>query len=74
MYSDSSSRTDERGSLLSSALRLSYFTIGLNGLVGASALVVGLTTGSLALADFALNALLDSWAPAVLVWRFHRER
>ena len=38
------------------------------------ALVVGLTTGSLALAGFALNALLDSSASVVLVWRFRRER
>jgi divalent metal cation (Fe/Co/Zn/Cd) transporter len=75
VHSDSSPRTnDERRSLVSSALRLSYFTIVWNGVVGASALVVGLTTGSLALAGFALNALLDSSASAVLVWRFHRER
>jgi divalent metal cation (Fe/Co/Zn/Cd) transporter len=37
-------------------------------------LVVGLTTGSLALAGFALNALLDSSASIVLVWRFRKER
>ena len=57
-----------------SALRLSYFTIVWNGLVGAIALAVGLTTGSLALAAFALNALLDSSASVVLVWRFRKER
>ena len=57
-----------------SALRLSYFTIVWNGVVGAAALVVGLTTGSLALAGFALNALLDSSASVVLVWRFRKER
>ena len=48
-----------RHSLISAGLRLSYFTIGWNGLVGAA---------------FALNALLDSSASAVLVWRFRRER
>jgi divalent metal cation (Fe/Co/Zn/Cd) transporter len=37
-------------------------------------LVVGLTTSSLALAGFALNALLDSSASVVLVWRFRKER
>jgi divalent metal cation (Fe/Co/Zn/Cd) transporter len=42
--------------------------------IGAFALTVGLTTGSLALAGFALNALLDSSASVVLVWRFRRER
>ena len=64
----------ERRSLLASALRVSYFTIAWNGVVGAVALLVGVTTGSLALAAFALNALLDSTASVVLVWRFRRER
>jgi divalent metal cation (Fe/Co/Zn/Cd) transporter len=64
----------ERRSLVASALRLSYFTIVWNGVVGTTALVLGLTTGSLALAGFALNALLDSSASVVLVWRFRRER
>jgi divalent metal cation (Fe/Co/Zn/Cd) transporter len=41
---------------------------------GMTALVVGLTIGSLALAGFALNALLDSSASLVLVWRFRTER
>ena len=63
-----------RSALVDSALRLSYFTIVWNGVVGATALVVGLTTGSLALAGFALNALLDSSASVVLVWRFRKER
>jgi divalent metal cation (Fe/Co/Zn/Cd) transporter len=75
LHSDSGSRTDlERHSLVGTALRLSYFTIVWNGVVGALALVVGLTTGSLALAGFALNALLDSSASVVLVWRFRKER
>ncbi len=63
-----------RHSLLASALRLSYVTIVWNGVVGAIALVIGLTTGSLALAGFALNALLDSSASVLLVWRFRKER
>ena len=75
MLSDFAPLTDiERRSLVGSALRLSYFTIVWNGVVGATALVVGLTTGSLALAGFALNALLDSSASVVLVWRFRKER
>ena len=64
----------ERPSRLASALRVSYFTIVWNGVVGAAALLVGVTTGSLALAAFAFNALLDSTASVVLVWRFRRER
>lgn len=64
----------ERPALLVSALRLSYFTIAWNGLVGAAALVVSVLDVSLALAGFALNALLDSCASVVLVWRFRKER
>ena len=64
----------DRAALLHSALRLSYFTIAWNGAVGAAALVVAVTTGSLVLAGFALNALLDSLASIVLVWRFTHER
>jgi divalent metal cation (Fe/Co/Zn/Cd) transporter len=64
----------ERSALLESALRVSYFTIVWNGVAGVAALVVGLATGSLALAGFALNALLDSSASGVLVWRFRKER
>lgn len=60
--------------LVGSALRLSYFTIAWNGIIGATALIVSTVTDSLALAGFALNALLDSSASAVLVWRFSRER
>lgn len=63
-----------RRALVRSALRLSYFTIAWNGVIGATALVVSTVTGSLALAGFALNALLDSSASAILVWRFRRER
>jgi divalent metal cation (Fe/Co/Zn/Cd) transporter len=66
--------TIHRGAHVVTALRLSYFTIAWNGAIGACALVVGVTTGSLALAGFALNALLDSSASVVLVWRFRRER
>lgn len=63
-----------RTTLVSSALGLSYFTIAWNGVIGALALTIGLAVGSLALAAFALNALLDSLASVVLVWRFRKER
>jgi divalent metal cation (Fe/Co/Zn/Cd) transporter len=69
------SRLDhDRESLLHTALRLSYFTIAWNGVAGVAALVVAFTSGSLALAGFALNALLDSAASVVLVWRFTHEK
>jgi divalent metal cation (Fe/Co/Zn/Cd) transporter len=74
VHTDSVHLGVERPSLLASALRVSYFTIVWNGVVGAAALLVGVTTGSLALAAFALNALLDSTASVVLVWRFRMER
>lgn len=64
----------DRPALLASALRLSYFTIAWNGVVGTLALVVAFLDDSPALAGFALNALLDSSASVVLVWRFKRER
>ena len=64
----------DRPSLLGSALRLSYFTIAWNGAAGVAALILALATGSLALAGFALNALLDSSASMVLVWRFTHEQ
>jgi divalent metal cation (Fe/Co/Zn/Cd) transporter len=63
-----------RARLVHRALRLSELTIGWNGVVGVAAFVVSAATGSLALAGFALNALLDSAASGVLVWRFRRER
>jgi hypothetical protein len=63
-----------RVSLLASALRVSWATIAWNGTAGSLALVVAVLTNSLALAGFALNALLDSSASIVLVWRFRRER
>ena len=63
-----------RAALVASALHLSYFTIAWNGVVGAGAFVVSVFTGSLALAGFALGALLDSSASGVLVWRFRWER
>ena len=63
-----------REELVTFALGLSYFTIAWNGVIGAASLVVSTVTGSLALAGFALTALLDSSASAILVWRFRRER
>ncbi len=63
-----------RASLLAAAVRLSFFTIAWNGAVGIAALVVSLVYSSLALAGFALTALLDSSASVVLVWRFRMEQ
>jgi divalent metal cation (Fe/Co/Zn/Cd) transporter len=65
---------DRRARLLKSALRLSYFTVAWNGIAGAAALVASVVASSPALAAFALNALLDSSASVVLVWRFRTEQ
>jgi divalent metal cation (Fe/Co/Zn/Cd) transporter len=63
-----------RNSLIHSAVRLSYATIGWNGIAGASGLAVALMAGSPATAGFPLNALLDSSASVILIWRFRREQ
>jgi divalent metal cation (Fe/Co/Zn/Cd) transporter len=65
---------DRRAPLLASALQVSYFTIAWNGVAGASALAAAIVANSPALAAFALNALLDSMASLILVWRFRTER
>jgi divalent metal cation (Fe/Co/Zn/Cd) transporter len=65
---------NRRARLLRTALRLSYFTVVWNGIAGAAALVAAVVASSPALAAFALNALLDSSASVVLVWRFRTEQ
>jgi divalent metal cation (Fe/Co/Zn/Cd) transporter len=69
-----SNSQDRRTLLLVSALQLSYFTIAWNGVAGVSALAAAIIASSPALAAFALNALLDSSASLILVWRFRTER
>lgn len=48
-------------------------SIGLNGVLGGSAVVVGLASDSLSLLGFGLDAAIDSAASIVLVWRFRTE-
>jgi divalent metal cation (Fe/Co/Zn/Cd) transporter len=55
------------------AARLCALTVGWNTIVGASAVVTAVSTGSLSLAGFGINAVVDSSASAVLVWRFRAE-
>jgi divalent metal cation (Fe/Co/Zn/Cd) transporter len=64
----------DRAALLGSALRLSFATVAWNGLVGTTALVLSFLDDSQALAAFALNALLDTSASVVLIWRFRKEQ
>lgn len=63
----------DRHHLLHRALRLSVLSIVLAGLLGGTAVVVGLTTGSLSLLGFGLDAAIDSAASVVLVWQFRTE-
>ncbi len=64
---------DFRERLLRRALALSVLSIVINGLAGVTAIVVGLTSGSLALLGFGFDAAIDSTASVALVWRFSLE-
>jgi divalent metal cation (Fe/Co/Zn/Cd) transporter len=55
------------------ALRLSVLTVAWNMLVGGGAVATALSTGSLALIGFGINAVVDSSVSVLLVWRFHAE-
>jgi divalent metal cation (Fe/Co/Zn/Cd) transporter len=55
------------------ALGLSALSIAINAVLGGTAVIVGLTTDSLSLLGFGLDAAIDSAASVVLVWRFLTE-
>ena len=64
-----------RARLLKVALRLSYFTVGWNGVAGGTARIAAATGRAVQRSPrFALNALLDSCASAILGWRFRTEK
>ncbi|HEY7738204.1 MAG TPA: cation transporter [Candidatus Limnocylindria bacterium] len=63
----------DRPRLLQRALWLSVISIVFSGLIGVTAAVVGVSTGSLSLLGFGLDAAIDSVASVVLVWRFRVE-
>lgn len=58
---------------LALAIRLSLATIAWNVASGTAALVAAFGLGSISLAGLGFNAVLDSVASAVLVWRFRVE-
>jgi divalent metal cation (Fe/Co/Zn/Cd) transporter len=60
----------DRERLLRRAVELSVLSIVLNGLAGGTAVVAGLTSGSLSLLGFGFDAAIDSVASIALVWRF----
>jgi divalent metal cation (Fe/Co/Zn/Cd) transporter len=47
--------------------------VGWNTIVGGTAVATAVSTGSLSLIGFGINAVVDSSASAVLVWRFRAE-
>lgn len=60
-------------SALQRAARLSALTVGWNAIVGGLAVATAISTGSLSLIGFGINAVVDSSASIVLVWRFRAE-
>jgi divalent metal cation (Fe/Co/Zn/Cd) transporter len=55
------------------AARLCALTVAWNVIVGGAAVGTAIATGSLSLTGFGINAVVDSSASAVLVWRFWAE-
>jgi divalent metal cation (Fe/Co/Zn/Cd) transporter len=58
---------------LSRALRLSALSIVWSGVVGSIATSTALASGSLSLLGFGVDAVIDSVASMVLIWRFRAE-
>ena len=56
------------------AVRLSVVSIAWSGLVGSIAVYAAIVSGSLSLLGFGADAVIDSVASIVLVWRFLDER
>src|SRR5436190_23528680 len=56
------------------AVVLALVSVVWNGATGGSAVVVALSTGSLALLGFGFDAAVDSVASIALIWRFAAER
>lgn len=64
---------DTRTTQLSRALRLSVVSILWSGVAGSVAVYAALASGSLSLLGFGADAVIDSAASIVLVWRFRVE-
>jgi len=62
-----------RDQLLRRAIRLSVLSIVISALAGGTAVIVGLSTGTLSLLGFGFDAAIDSIASVALVWRFSIE-
>ena len=65
---------ETRHALVHRAFLLSLISIGLSGLLGGIAVIVGLATNSLSLLGFGFDAAIDSVASILLAWRFTTEK
>jgi divalent metal cation (Fe/Co/Zn/Cd) transporter len=65
---------DDREPRLRAAGTISTVSLSLGLVVGATALVLAATTGSVVLAAFGFESLVDAGASGLLVWRFRVER
>lgn len=65
--------TADRRRLLIHGSRLCAGTVGWNTVVGCAAVATAISTGGLALIGFGMDALIDSAASVVLVWRLRTE-
>jgi len=66
--------SDSRHANLHRALTLSIASVGIGLVAAVAALTLGLTSETLSLVGFGLDAAIDSAASAALVWRFRIER
>jgi divalent metal cation (Fe/Co/Zn/Cd) transporter len=64
---------DNRANDLRQGLRLSVLSIVWSGVAGSIAVYAALVSGSLSLLGFGADAVIDSVASIVLVWRFRVE-
>lgn len=62
-----------REQLLRSAVRISQLSVASGAVLGATALILALASGSLSLLGYGLDSLVDSAASVLLVHRFHME-
>jgi divalent metal cation (Fe/Co/Zn/Cd) transporter len=65
---------NDRESRLHAAGAISALSLALGLAVGATALALAVTTGSLVLAAFGFESLVDAGASGLLIWRFRVER
>jgi divalent metal cation (Fe/Co/Zn/Cd) transporter len=62
-----------RARLLRQAILLSVISVLWNGVAGSAAVVLSFLSGSLSLAGFGFDAVVDSAASVALIWRFTAE-